>query len=133
VGKGFCSKPELGRSKCLGRIPVVFRPACEQQELRQGRLTPSYVRIPTHIGGICTDEGVSLFPNALIYVSENDFNFWTDEKLLGTHLDLSVKIARNNLLPVLERIVIFKDGQEFLPGVQAMFTPVTRKSTPASS
>jgi glyoxylase-like metal-dependent hydrolase (beta-lactamase superfamily II) len=78
---------------------------------------------PDHIGGICTDEGVSLFPNAQICLSENDFNFWTDEKLLGTHLDLWVKIVRNNLLPVRERIVFFKDGQEFLPGVQAMFTP----------
>jgi hypothetical protein len=36
---------------------------------------------------------------------------------------LWVKIARNNLVPVRERIVFFKDGQEFLPGVQAMFTP----------
>jgi len=78
---------------------------------------------PDHIGAICTDEGVPLFPNAQIYLSENDFNFWTGEKLMGTHLDLSVKIARNNLLPVRERIVFFKDGQEFLPGVQAMFTP----------
>jgi len=78
---------------------------------------------PDHIGGICTDEGVPLFPNAQIYLSQNDFNFWTDEKLLGTHLDLSFKIARNNLLPVRERIVFFKDGKEFLPGVQAMFTP----------
>jgi glyoxylase-like metal-dependent hydrolase (beta-lactamase superfamily II) len=78
---------------------------------------------PDHIGGICTNDGVPLFPNAQIYLSENDFNFWTDEKLLGTRLDLSAKIARNDLLPVPERIVFFKDGQEFLPGVQAMFTP----------
>jgi hypothetical protein len=27
AGKGFCSKPELGRSQCLGRIVVVFKPA----------------------------------------------------------------------------------------------------------
>jgi hypothetical protein len=57
-----------------------------------------------------------------IHLNDNDFNFWTDEKLLGTHLDLSVRIARNNLLPVRERIVFFKDGKEFLPGVQAMLT-----------
>jgi glyoxylase-like metal-dependent hydrolase (beta-lactamase superfamily II) len=38
---------------------------------------------PDHIRGICTDDGVPLFPNAQIYLSENDFNFWTDEKLLG--------------------------------------------------
>jgi len=78
---------------------------------------------PDHIGGICTDEGVPLFPNAQIYLSENDFNFWTDEKLLGGPLDVAVKVARTNLLPVRDRLVFFKDGQEFLPGVQAIFTP----------
>jgi glyoxylase-like metal-dependent hydrolase (beta-lactamase superfamily II) len=78
---------------------------------------------PDHIGGICTADGTPLFPNAQIYLSENDFSFWTDEKLLGTRLDLLVKTARSNLLPVRDRIVFFKDGQEFLPGVQAMFTP----------
>lgn len=78
---------------------------------------------PDHIGGICTNGGLPLFPNAQICLSENDFNFWTGEKPLGKHLDPSVEIACNNLLPVRERIVFFKDGQEFLPGVQAMFTP----------
>ena len=38
------------------------------------------------------------------------FNFWTDEKLLGTRLDLLVKTARSNLLPVRDRIIFFKDG-----------------------
>jgi glyoxylase-like metal-dependent hydrolase (beta-lactamase superfamily II) len=78
---------------------------------------------PDHIGGICTDGGMPLFPNAQIYLSENDFIFWTDEKLLGTRRDLPAQIARKNLLPVRERIVFFNDEQEFLPGVQAMFTP----------
>lgn len=78
---------------------------------------------PDHIGGLCTDAGVPLFPNAQIYLAENDFNFWTDEKLLGSPLDLAIKVARNNLLPVRDRLVFFKDGQEFLPGIQAMFTP----------
>jgi glyoxylase-like metal-dependent hydrolase (beta-lactamase superfamily II) len=78
---------------------------------------------PDHIGGLCGEDGVPLFPNAQIYLSENDFRFWTDERLLGTRLDLLVKAARSNLLPVRDRIVFSKDGQEFLPGVQAMFTP----------
>jgi glyoxylase-like metal-dependent hydrolase (beta-lactamase superfamily II) len=55
--------------------------------------------------------------------SENNFTFWTDEKLLGTRRDLPAQVARKNLLPVRERIVFFNDEQEFLPGVQAMFTP----------
>ena len=76
-----------------------------------------------HIGGICADDGTPRFPNAQIYINEIDFHFWTDEKLLGSRLNDFVTIARNNLLPVRDRIVFFKDGQEFLPGVQAMFTP----------
>jgi glyoxylase-like metal-dependent hydrolase (beta-lactamase superfamily II) len=78
---------------------------------------------PDHIGGICTDDGVPLFPNAQIYHGENDFNFWTDERLLGKRGNLAAQIARKNLLPVRERIVFFNDEQEFLPGVEAMFTP----------
>ena len=31
--------------------------------------------------------------------------------------------ARKNLLPVRDRMVFFKDGQEFLPGVQAIAAP----------
>lgn len=48
---------------------------------------------PDHIGGICISGGVPLFPNAQIYLSENDFNFRTDKNLLGTGLDLSVNIG----------------------------------------
>jgi hypothetical protein len=123
-GKGFCSKAELGRSKCLGHSGHL------QTSLQAAGIDPAsidaivlFASPPDHIGGICTNGGLPLFPNAQICLSENDFNFWTDEKLLGTHLNLLVQIARNNLLPVRERIVFFKDGQEFLPGVQAMFTP----------
>jgi glyoxylase-like metal-dependent hydrolase (beta-lactamase superfamily II) len=78
---------------------------------------------PDHIGGICSPSGEPRFPNAQIYLSKKDFSFWTDEKLLGTKADAAVKIARSNLLPVRDRLVFFEDGEEFLPGVQAMYTP----------
>lgn len=76
-----------------------------------------------HIGGICSAEGKANFPNAQIYISQADFDFWTDEGKLGTPLKAFVEHARKNLLPVRDRIVFFKDGQEFLPGVQAIAAP----------
>ena len=76
-----------------------------------------------HIGGICADDGSPCFPNAQIYINEIDFNFWTDETLLGGELHEPVTIARNNLLPVRDRVIFFNDGQQFLPGVHAMSTP----------
>lgn len=76
-----------------------------------------------HIGGICTADGKPIFPNAQIYISQADFDFWTDEGKLGSPLKTFVEHARANLMPVRDRIVFFKDQQEFLPGIQAMAAP----------
>ena len=80
-----------------------------------------------HVWGIMTDEGKRNFPNAQIYVSQADFDFWTDEDKLSVtdpgFIKPFVEGARKNLLPNRDRIVFLKDGEEFLPGIQAMATP----------
>jgi len=81
-----------------------------------------------HVWGIMADDGGRHFPNAQIYISKADFDFWTDEAKLGItdpvgYIKMSVEGARKNLLPNRDRMVFFKDGQEFLPGIQAMSTP----------
>lgn len=76
-----------------------------------------------HIGGIVGADGKPLFPNAEIWLSEDDFKYWTDEGKLGSSLKAFVEHARKNLLPVRERLKFFKDGQEFLPGVTAVAAP----------
>ena len=80
-----------------------------------------------HVWGIMTDDGQRNFPNAQIYISQADFDFWTDEAKLTvtepSYMKLFVEGARNNLLPNRDRIVFFKDGEEFLPGIQAMSAP----------
>jgi glyoxylase-like metal-dependent hydrolase (beta-lactamase superfamily II) len=56
-----------------------------------------------------------------------DFDFWTDEGKLGmkdpAYMKPFVEGARKNLLPNRDRIVFVKDGQEFLPDIQAMSAP----------
>jgi glyoxylase-like metal-dependent hydrolase (beta-lactamase superfamily II) len=76
-----------------------------------------------HIGGIVDAGDKVLFPNAQFYMAQSDFDFWTDEGKLGGPLKAFVLHARKNLLPVRDRLVFFKDGQEFLPGVQALAAP----------
>jgi glyoxylase-like metal-dependent hydrolase (beta-lactamase superfamily II) len=80
-----------------------------------------------HVWGIMADDGTRHFPNAQIYISKADFDFWTDEAKLGMtdppYFSMSVAGARKNLLPNRDRMIFFKDGQEFLPGIQAMSTP----------
>ncbi len=80
-----------------------------------------------HVWGIMGDDGKPNFPNAQVYISQADFEFWTDEKKLSmkdpAYMQPFVEGARKNLLPVRDRTVFIKDGQEFLPGIQAIATP----------
>jgi glyoxylase-like metal-dependent hydrolase (beta-lactamase superfamily II) len=80
-----------------------------------------------HVWGIMADDGKPNFPNAQIYISQADFDFWTDEAKLQlkdpAYMKPFVEGARKNLLPNRDRMVFFKDGQEFLPGIQALAAP----------
>ena len=77
-----------------------------------------------HIGGIVDEHGAHNYPNAEVYISQADFEYWTDEKQMDAPWKKAfVTHARRNLLPVRERIVFFKDEQEFLPGITAISAP----------
>jgi glyoxylase-like metal-dependent hydrolase (beta-lactamase superfamily II) len=80
-----------------------------------------------HVWGIMADDGTRHFPNAQIYISQADFDFWTDEAKLSmtdpAYMKPFVEGARKNLLPNRDRIVFVKGGEEFLPGIQAMSAP----------
>lgn len=115
----------MGSSKLFG--PTTGR---QQKSMMEAGIRPEDIDAVVcthahidHIGGIVDDAGKPLFPNAQIYISQTDFDFWTDEKNMGGPLKDFVVHARKNLMPVRDRIVFFKDGQEFLPGVQAMSAP----------
>jgi glyoxylase-like metal-dependent hydrolase (beta-lactamase superfamily II) len=80
-----------------------------------------------HVWGIMADDGGRNFPNAQIYISQADFEYWTDEAKLAlkdpAYMKPFVEGARKNLIPNRDRMVFFKDGQEFLPGIQALSAP----------
>lgn len=75
-----------------------------------------------HIGGLVDAADTKLFPNAQVYISQLDFDFWTDESDPKKNKEF-VAHARKNLMPYRDRLVFFKDGQEFLPGIQALHAP----------
>ena len=98
--------------------------------LRKSGIDPADIDavIPTHahidhIGGIVTKDGKLNFPNAQIYLTQIDFDFWTDDKRMGTPAEGSARAAQKNLLPNRDRIIFYKHGQDVLPGVQSMATP----------
>ncbi|MFG1285789.1 MBL fold metallo-hydrolase [Xanthobacter versatilis] len=76
-----------------------------------------------HCGGCMAEDGTRNFPNAQYYISQVDYDYWTDEKTVGPNLKAFLEQARKNLVPNRDRMVFFKDGEEFLPGIQAISAP----------
>src|SRR3954463_11533208 len=61
-----------------------------------------------HCGGCVGDEGKSNFPNAQFYLSQADFDFWTDETKVAKEFKAFLDTARKNLLPIRDRLVFIK-------------------------
>lgn len=76
-----------------------------------------------HVAGLLFQDGSRAFPNAQLYIEQTDFEFWTSADKTGPGRAALHDHAARSLLPNRDRIVFIRDGQEFLPGVEAMLTP----------
>jgi glyoxylase-like metal-dependent hydrolase (beta-lactamase superfamily II) len=106
-----------------GRLLVNFKSAgIEARDVEAVVLTHAH---PDHCWGLVSADGGRTFPNAQISMSQADFDFWTDEAKasLGDMMKMMIDGTRRNLLPNRDRIVFIKNGQEFLPGIQALSAP----------
>jgi glyoxylase-like metal-dependent hydrolase (beta-lactamase superfamily II) len=79
---------------------------------------------PDHVWGLVGQDGKPHFPNAQIYITQADLEYWTDEaKLSHPALGPYIGPIRETLLPLRNRIIFLKDGQDVVPGVQSLSTP----------
>ncbi|MBY3468704.1 MBL fold metallo-hydrolase [Rhizobium laguerreae] len=115
----------MGTSKAFGpttgRLLKSFREA-GRDPAEVDAIVLSHAHID-HTGGICDENGDLNFPNAEIFISERDFVDWTDGSTLGSGFEFQVANARRTLLPHTDRISFFRDGEEIIPGVQALHAP----------
>jgi glyoxylase-like metal-dependent hydrolase (beta-lactamase superfamily II) len=75
-----------------------------------------------HCWGTMRDDGTPNFPNATLYISQEEIDFWKSNPP-GERRERSIAGVRKHLLPLRDRMRFMRDGEEFLPGVQAWLTP----------
>lgn len=75
-----------------------------------------------HCWGTMADDGTPNFPNATLYISQPEMEYWQSNPP-GERRQRSIAGVRRHLLPLRDRMRFIRDGEEFLPGVQAWFTP----------
>ncbi len=80
-----------------------------------------------HAGGNTDATGKIVFPNALFHFSQNEWETWTAKNVnLGqTKVDektrkFYIELAQKNLLPLKDRIRLFKPGAEIVTGVSSV-------------
>ena len=76
---------------------------------------------PDHCWGTMRDDGTPTFPNATIYMAEEELAFW--ERCADPEMSAVVEGVQKHLLPLRHRMRFFRDGEEFLPGVRSIAAP----------
>jgi glyoxylase-like metal-dependent hydrolase (beta-lactamase superfamily II) len=76
-----------------------------------------------HCGGLMSADDQRNFPNAQLYITQADYDYWTDPAKVGPKLKAFLDHANKNLVPNKDRIHFIKDHEEILPGVTAMLAP----------
>ncbi len=78
---------------------------------------------PDHIGGMLDEQGRLNFPNARYYIMKDEWNFWFSEDAAAKTPTHFIHIARRNLAPLKERVVLVEGDCEILPGVRMIPAP----------
>src|SRR5437762_288469 len=87
----------------MGPPPKAFGPTTGRllKSLEEGKIPPaaiddiicSHGHID-HIGGLADDKGKRYFPNATVWITKADYDFWTDEGKLSGDLKPFIQHAR---------------------------------------
>lgn len=80
---------------------------------------------PDHLWGLFDDFGDIAFPNAAFQIGRTEWDYWTDPATIDSIGELRQSFAvgaARRLAEIEDRIAFFEDGDEVLPGIQAVAT-----------
>jgi glyoxylase-like metal-dependent hydrolase (beta-lactamase superfamily II) len=77
---------------------------------------------PDHLGGNTIDDELA-FPDARFIMWKDEWSFWTSEPMDEHVEEILLKIARKNLLPIKDKLVLIDHEEEVVPGIYAIPAP----------
>ena len=78
---------------------------------------------PDHIGGTLDERGRPIYSKAHYYIWKEEWNFWFSEAASAKTNEHFIAVARKNLEPIKDRIILVDRESEILPGVSIMPAP----------
>jgi glyoxylase-like metal-dependent hydrolase (beta-lactamase superfamily II) len=104
--------PTVG--KLLGNLR---RAGIEPEEIDTVILTHGH---PDHIGGTVGTDGRLVFPNARHVTFRSEWEYWTDEGILGRLAPVFGEWSRKNLRPIRDQVDLLDSETEIVAGVEAI-------------
>ncbi len=85
---------------------------------------------PDHIWGVTREDGSLRFKNARHVIGRREWEFWMgpEADALPAEAQPFVAGARNELNPLIDRIVLIEDGEAIVPGFAPSPPPATRRA-----
>ncbi|MGJ0638528.1 MBL fold metallo-hydrolase [Xenorhabdus bovienii] len=82
---------------------------------------------PDHICGLISTDGGAAFPNAIVYISQEEKNFWLNPETAGSLSESNrqfLKIAQRSIAPYIDKKALrtFKSEDNVIPGIEAIST-----------
>jgi glyoxylase-like metal-dependent hydrolase (beta-lactamase superfamily II) len=76
-----------------------------------------------HIGGITTADAQLVFPNASYILSQEAWDFWSNEAVVARWPEALTGFGRKTLPLIRSRVKVVASGDEFLPGFRLVAAP----------
>jgi glyoxylase-like metal-dependent hydrolase (beta-lactamase superfamily II) len=78
---------------------------------------------PDHVGGTLNKDGKPNYENAQYYIWKDEWEFWFSDVSLEKTNEFFVNVAREQLSPVKNKMILLDKESEILPGISVMFAP----------
>jgi glyoxylase-like metal-dependent hydrolase (beta-lactamase superfamily II) len=78
---------------------------------------------PDHIGGNLNENGELNLPNAQYFIWQAEWDFWFSDDLAAGMPSFFVKVARDNLSPLRERVTCLGSEVPIVPGISPVAAP----------